>query len=564
MRSDLEIAQHTELKPITAIADELGILDEELFPYGKYRAKVDLGILERLADRPRGKYVVVTAMTPTPLGEGKTLTTVGLGQALNTIGKKGIICIRQPSMGPVFGIKGGAAGGGHSQVVPMEQINLHLTGDIHAVEIAHNLLAAMIDNHLHQGNPLDISPHEVEWRRVVDVSDRALRNVIVGLGGRVNGVPRETGFDITVASELMAILALANNLGDMRKKLGQIVIGPNRGGEPVTAEDLKGAGAMAVVLKDALMPTLMQTIEHTPAFIHTGPFANIAHGNSSILADRIGLALGDFVVTEAGFGADMGFEKFANIKCRFSGLKPDAVVLVATVRALKVHSGRFTVKPGKPLDDALVQEDLDAIRSGACNLAKHIENVRAFGCDVVVAINRFPTDTTNELKLAQKLALEAGAAAAVVSEVHAKGGPGGAELAQKVAEVAEKPNDFRLLYPDDVSIDEKIQIVAKTLYGADGVTYEPQARKQLGWLNTHGFSDLPICMAKTPLSLSHDATLKGRPSDFTVPIREIRASIGAGFLVPICGNIMRMPGLPATPGAEKIDIDEKGRITGLF
>lgn len=564
MPTDLDIAHQAPLQPIMQIADKLGLDEEELFLYGKHRAKVSLDVLGRLKKNPNGKYICVTALTPTPLGEGKTVTTIGLGLGLNKIGKKGIVCLRQPSMGPTFGIKGGAAGGGHSQVIPMEDFNLHLTGDIHAVEIAHNLLSAMVDNHLHHGNQLGIDPHKIEWRRVVDVSDRALRSIVVGLGGKPHGIPREAGFDITVASELMAILALSENLQDLRKRIGQVVIGPARDGKPVTAEDLQAAGAMTVLLREAILPTLMQTTENTPVFVHTGPFANIAHGNSSIIADRIGLKLGDYVVTEAGFGADMGFEKFCNIKCRASGLKPDAVVLVATVRALKAHSGEFVIKPGKPLDEGLTQENLEAIKLGAPNLIKQIQNVRAFGCEVVVAINKFPTDTEKELALIQDIALDADAAGAVVSDVHARGGDGGAALAEKVVEVAERGNGFKLLYTDEAPIKEKIHAIASSLYGAAGVEYEAQALNQIQWLTEHGYAKFPVCMAKTPLSLSHDAALKGRPSGFHIPVREVRASTGAGFLVPICGNIMRMPGLPSTPGATRIDIDEEGNIVGLF
>ncbi len=563
MLSDLEIARNTPLKPIREIASTLGLLDEEVHPYGRYKAKIDLSLLGRLADRPNGKYIIVTAMTPTPLGEGKTLTTVGLGQALHKTGRNAIICVRQPSMGPAFGIKGGAAGGGYSQVIPMDEFNLHLTGDIHAVSIAHNLLAAMVDNHLHHGNALGIAPHLISWRRVVDVSDRALRHIIVGLGGQAHGVPRESGFDIAVASEVMAILALADDLRDLRKRIGRVVIGPNREGKPVTADDLKAAGAMAAIMHEAIRPTLMQTTENTPVFVHAGPFANIAHGNSSVLADRMGLKLGEYVITEAGFGADMGFEKFAHIKCRASGLFPDAAVIVATVRALKVHSGRFMVKPGKPLDEGLMREDLDAIRAGACNLVKQIENVQAFGVNVVVSVNRFPTDTHSELDLVCELVRAAGAEA-VVSDMHAKGGEGGLELAEKVAEAAARPNAFKPLYALDAPIEEKIHTIATRLYGAKGISFEPEARKQLAWLTQNGYANLPVCMAKTPLSLSHDPSLKGRPECFIVPVRELRAAVGAGFVIAVCGDIMLMPGLPSTPGATKIDIDENGEVTGLF
>ncbi len=565
MLSDLEIAQQAKLKHIGEIAEGLGIGANEITLYGGHRAKISLDVLERLRDAPNAKYIDVTAMTPTPLGEGKTLTTVGLGQALNYIGKKAVSCIRQPSMGPIFGIKGGAAGGGYSQVLPMEEFNLHLTGDIHAVEVAHNLLAAMIDNHLHQGNALGINPFSISWRRVVDVSDRALRDIIVGLGGKVNGIPREAGFDITVASEIMAILALTEGLQDLRARLARIVIGSGMSGRPVTAEDLKAAGAMTVLLKWAIQPTLVQTTENTPAIVHTGPFANIAHGNSSILADRIASKCADYVVTESGFGAEMGFEKFANIKCRASGMQPDAVVLVATIRSLKVHSGRFAVKPGKPLDEGLKQENLEAVREGAVNLVKQIENVRAFGCEVVVCVNRFPTDTDAEVELVRDIALEAGAYAAAISEMHAKGGEGGADLAEKVASAAEAGNtNFKLLYPDAAGIKDKIAVIASKLYGAGDVSYTPEAEKQIESLTGQGFASLPLCMAKTPLSLSHDPARKGRPEGFTLPIREVKASVGAGFLIPYCGNISLMPGLPSVPSATKIDIDENGNTIGLF
>ena len=564
MLTDLEIAHQVPLVPVRDIALELGIMDDELLPYGKYKAKISLDVLERLENRPNGKYVVVTAMTPTPLGEGKTLTSIGLSLGLNKIGKRAAVCLRQPSMGPTFGIKGGAAGGGYAQVVPMEDFNLHLTGDIHAVGVAHNLLAAMIDNHFHHGNALDLSPHDIWWRRVVDVSDRVLRKIVIGLGGKSHGIPRESGFDITVASELMALLALTEGIQDLRQRIGRIVIGTNTRKEPVTAEDLKAAGAMTVLLKEALLPTLMQTTENTPVFVHTGPFANIAHGNSSILADRVALKLCDYVVTEAGFGADMGFEKFCNIKCRASGLKPDAVVVVATVRALKAHSGEFTIKPGKPLDDALTRENLDAIRKGAPNLVKQIENVRAFGIDAVVAINRFETDTDAELALVRTIAEEAGARAAVLNEAHGQGGEGARELARAVVDAAEQDNDFQLLYPAEMSLKEKVRTIAVQLYGADDVVFEMVAQRQINWLEANGFAQLPVCMAKTPLSLSHDPALKGRPKDFTVPVREVRASIGAGFIIPVCGNIMLMPGLPSSPGATRIDINERGEIVGLF
>ncbi len=564
MKSDLEIAQKAKLKPIAEIAAGLGLAEDDLYLYGKYKAKVQLSALDRLQDRPNGKYIDVSAITPTPLGEGKTVQTIGLGLGLTKLGRKAFVCLRQPSMGPTFGIKGGAAGGGHSQVVPMEEFNLHLTGDIHAVGCAHNLLAAMIDNHIEKGNQLGIDPLRLEWRRVVDVSDRALRQIVTGLGGSKNGIPRETGFDITVASEVMAILALTSGLQDLRQRMGRIVIGPAKDNRPVTADDLNAAGAMTVLMKDALMPTLMQTTENTPVFVHSGPFANIAHGNSSILADQLALKLGDYVVTESGFGADMGMEKFMDVKCRYSGLRPDAVVIVATVRALKMHSGRFTVVAGKRLDAGLLHEDLGAIRDGAGNLAKHIENVRAFGLNCVVAVNRFPTDTQAELDLVRELALEAGAAKAVVSEVHARGGEGGLELAQAVEEVANRPKQFDFLYPLETTVQQKIETIAQKMYGADGVDFTPDALREITWFEEHGCAHLPICMAKTHLSLSHDPKRKGRPTGFRVPVRNVHGAIGAGFLVAMCGDVIKMPGLPSTPGACKIDIDEEGRIVGLF
>jgi formate--tetrahydrofolate ligase len=564
MQGDLEIARSIRPKRIEAIAEELGLLEEEVFPYGKYKAKVSLDALDRLDGRRDAKYIDVTAITPTPLGEGKTVTTVGLGLGLNRIGKKAVVCLRQPSMGPVFGIKGGAAGGGRAQVIPMEDINLHLTGDFHAVQIAHNLLAAMADNHLHKGNPLGLDPQRVTWRRVVDICDRTLRNIVIGLGGKANGLPRETGFDIAAASELMALLALTTGVQDLRLRMGRIVVGQGYDGRPVTAEDLKAAGAMTALLKDALMPNLMQTTEHTPVFVHAGPFGNIAHGNSSILADRLAMKLGDYVVTESGFATDMGAEKFFNIKCRYSGLKPSVAVIVATIRALKVHSGDFHIAAGKPLDGGITVENLDAIRRGSANLAKHIENVEHYGIPAVVAVNRFHTDTDHEVELVRELAMEAGASAAVVSEVYAKGGEGGVELAHTVAWLADEQSQFRFLYPLEAPIKEKIQAIAAKMYGADGVDYEVQARKDIDWLTEHGYDKLPICMAKTQYSLSHDAKLRGRPTGFRVPVQSVRASVGAGFLVPVCGDIRLMPGLPTTPGATRIDIGSDGQIVGLF
>jgi formate--tetrahydrofolate ligase len=564
MLSDLEIAQRARLRPIAEIAAGLGLEEEELELHGRYKAKVALSTLKRLAGRPDGTYVDVTAITPTPLGEGKTTTTIGLSMALNRIGCRTIAAIRQPSLGPVFGIKGGAAGGGHAQVVPMEDFNLHLTGDVHAVSLAHNLLAAMIDNTITHGNAPGIDPHTITWPRVVDVSDRALRRVIVGLGGRENGEPRETGFDIAVASEVMAILALTTSLRDLRQRLGRVVIGLDRRGRAVTAEDLQTAGAMAVLLRDAIKPTLLQTTENTPVFVHAGPFANIAHGNSSILADLIGLKAAGCVVTESGFGADMGMEKFMNIKCRSSGLRPDVVVMVCTVRALKMHSGRFRVVAGRPLDPGLAREDVEAVRDGCGNLEKQIENARLFGVPVVVAVNAFETDTDAEIELIRERSLAAGAEGAHRSEVWAKGGAGGEELAAAVLKAAERPKQFRFLYELDRPIKEKIETIATRIYGADGVDYLPAADQQIAKYTELGYGNLPICMAKTHLSISHDPALKGRPRGFRVPIREVRASLGAGFLYPLLGEMRTMPGLPSAPNTWKIDLDEDGNVVGLF
>ncbi len=564
MKSDIEIAQAATMKPIQEIAEAIGIHDDELELYGKYKAKIELSILDRLKDRPNGKYIDVTAITPTPLGEGKTVTTIGLTLGLNKIGKKAITCIRQPSLGPVFGIKGGAAGGGYSQVVPMEDFNLHFTGDVHAVGAANNLLAAFIDTSLMQGNPLNIDPYSITWNRVVDISDRVLREIIVGLGKKTNGRPRQTGFDITVASEVMAILAMATGLKDLRERLGRIIIGTNEDGEPVTAEDLKCAGSMAVLLKDAIKPNLIQTVENTPVFVHCGPFANIAQGNNSVIEDMIALKLGEYVVTESGFGADMGAEKFLNIKCRHSGLRPDAAVIVCTIRALKMHSGKYSVVAGKPLDPGLTTEDLDGVEKGVVNLQAHVTNIKKFGVPVVVAINKFVHDTDKEIELVRRLAIEAGADEVALSDVWANGGEGGRELAEAVVRAADKPSDFKFLYPDDMSIRDKITTIATEIYGADGADFLPAAEAKLKLYEEMGLSHLPICMAKTHLSLSHDPTLKGRPKGFRVPIRDIRASVGAGFLYPLCGDMMTMPGLPAKPAGQNIDIDENGVVTGLF
>lgn len=564
MLSDLEIAQRAEMQPITKIAQSLGLLEEDIELYGKYKAKVSLEVLKKFRHHPLGKYIDVTAITPTPLGEGKTVTTIGLSMALNKIGKKSIVCIRQPSLGPVFGIKGGAAGGGYSQVVPMEDFNLHLTGDTHAVSAAHNLLAAFIDNHLFHGNQLGIDPFSISWPRVVDISDRALRKIILGLGGKDNGIPRESGFDIAVASEIMAVLALTTDIFDLRKRLGRIVVGYTRDKKPITAEDLQCAGAMTVLLRDAIKPNLLQTLENTPCFVHAGPFANIAHGNSSIIADQIALRLSEYVVTESGFGADCGMEKFMNIKCRYSGLKPDCVVMVCSIRALKMHSGKYKVVPGKPLDAEIVKEDVESLVKGSENLIKQIENARLFGVPVVVAINVFSTDTDREIETVRKIALENGAFAATVSEVWAKGGEGGRELAEAVVRACEEPNQFQFLYPLDIPIKEKIEIIATKVYGADGVVYEPVAEEKIKQFADLGWDKLPICMAKTHLSLSHDPKLKGRPRNFQLPIRDIRPSVGAGFLYPLCGEMRTMPGLPSVPAGNKIDIDAEGNVVGLF
>ncbi|MBI5118246.1 formate--tetrahydrofolate ligase [Candidatus Poribacteria bacterium] len=565
IKSDIEIAQSIKLKPIEEIGAMMGLKREDLELHGDYIAKIKLEVADRLKKKPNAKYIDVTAITPTPLGEGKTVTTLGTGLALNKIGKKAIIAIRQPSMGPTFGIKGGAAGGGYSQALPMEDFNLHMTGDIHAVTMAHNLVAAYLDNHLQKGNALNIDPFTITWRRVMDVSDRALRHIVTGLGGKADGgIPRETGFDIAVASEVMAILALTTSLKDIRQRLGRIVVAFTKDGKPVTTEDLKVAGAMAVLMKDAIKPNLMQTTEHTPVLVHAGPFANIAHGNSSILADMIGIKSCEYLVTESGFGADIGMEKFLNIKCRMSGFVPDAIVLVCTVRALKMHSGKFRVVAGKPLAPELIQENLKAIEEGICNLEKHIENIKLHGLECVVAINRFATDTNSEIKFIKQCAEKAGALAAVPSEVHAKGGAGGTELARAVVAAAEKKKNFKFLYPLDMPIKQKIETIATKVYGASGVDYLPLANEQIERYTKQGFDKLPICMAKTHLSLSHDAKLKGRPSGFRLPIREVRASVGAGFLYPLCGTMSTMPGLPSVPAGEAVDLDKNGRVVGLF
>jgi len=564
--SDLDIARSVKPRPIADVAHELGFRDDEIELYGNTKAKVTIeGIERQERERPRGKYVLVTAISPTPLGEGKSTTTVGLAQGLQRIGKKATVALRQPSLGPVFGIKGGAAGGGYSQVIPMEDFNLHLTGDVHAIGAAHNLAAAFIDNHIHHGNQLGIDANTVLWPRALDISDRALRDVVIGLGGKDNGYPRQSQFVITVASEVMAILALASDLKDLRARLARIVLATKKDGTPITAEDLKVAGSMTVLLKDALKPNLMQTLEGGPAFVHCGPFANIAHGNNSVLADRAALAGSDIVVTEAGFGADMGAEKFFDIKCRASGLVCDAAVIVATIRALKMNGGVGRIVAGKPLDPALLENNPEAVRRGGANLAKHIENVMAYGVPVVVAINVFPTDTEEEIQAIRDVSLAAGARDAVVARHFTDGGAGAEDLARAVWAAAEEgAPDFKLLYPDDMSLKDKIETIATRVYGADGVDYQPAASKSLKLYEDMGFGHLPICVAKTQYSLSHDAKLLGRPTGFRLPIREVRLSAGAGFITPIAGDMRTMPGLNSRPGGERIDIDDDGNIVGLF
>ena len=616
--SDIEIAQEAEIKPISVVADEVGILSEELELYGPHKAKVKLEILERLKDVPNGKYIDVTAITPTPLGEGKTTTTVGLSQALGArIGKRVFTAIRQPSQGPTFGIKGGAAGGGYSQIIPMEDFNLHLTGDIHAITAANNLLAAAIDARmLHESSQddeklfnalcpankqgqrkfappmlrrlkklgidktdpadltpaerarfarLDIDPDSITWRRVLDTNDRFLREIEVGHGPEEKGRVRRTGFDITVASEIMAILALTTDLRDMRERLGAMVIGTNHAGEAITAEDVGVAGALTVLMKDAIKPTLMQTLEGTPALIHAGPFANIAHGQSSIIADRIALKLADYVITESGFGADIGMEKFFNIKCRYSGLIPHVVVLVATVRALKMHGGGPKVVAGKPLAAEYIEENLELLRQGLPNMERHIHNALKFGVNVVVAVNSFANDTPAEVEMVRLAALEAGAMDAVVSTHWMDGGAGSVALAEAVIKAAEQPSNFKFLYPLEMSIKEKIEIICKEIYGADGVDYLPEAEEKIATYTRLGFDNLPLCMAKTHLSFSTDPALKGAPSGFRIPVRDIRASVGAGFLYPLLGEMRTMPGLSTRPAFYDIDLDlETGKVVGLF
>ena len=556
MKSDIAIAQAAEMKPIKEIAEKMGLEEDDLELYGKYKAKVKLDVLKKKAEEEDSKLVLVTAITPTAAGEGKTTTTVGLGQSLNRIGKNAVIALREPSLGPTMGIKGGAAGGGYAQVIPMEDINLHFTGDIHAIGIAHNLLAAVIDNHIKQGNELGIDPTRIEFKRALDMNDRALRETIVGLGGTVNGQPREDGFLITVASEIMAILCLANDLMELKEKLGKIVVAYTYDDEPVTAHDLKVEGAMTALLKDAIKPNLVQTLENTPAFIHGGPFANIAHGCNSVMATKFSMKLGDITITEAGFGADLGAEKFYNIKSRYADLKPDATVLVATIRALKMHGG---VETGE-----LKEENLEALEKGIENLEKHIENVHKFGVPLVVAINRFPDDTEAELELVREKCEKLGVEVAL-SEVWAKGGEGGEELAEKVVDILEnKESQFKFLYDENAPIKEKIETIAKEIYGADGVDYSDKALKQIGKYNKQGYDSLPVCMAKTQSSISDNPSLKGRPEGFTVSVNEINLSAGAGFLVVMTGPVLIMPGLPKRPSSEDIDVDADGKISGLF
>ncbi len=560
--SDLEIARTAQLRPLTDVAVDAGIPAELIEPYGRGAAKISLDAIEAMADRPRAKYVVVSAITPTPLGEGKTTTTVGLGQAFQHIGRTATIAIRQPSMGPTFGIKGGAAGGGYSQVVPMELFNLHLTGDMHAVTAAHNMCAALLDAHLFHGNELGLDLDRITWRRVLDVNDRSLRNVTIGQGGDQDGVPRESGFDITAASEVMAALALATSLQDLRAKLGRIVVGYTAAGTPVTAEDLQVAGAMAVILMDAIKPNLMQTLEGTPALVHTGPFGNIATGNSSIVADRIGIHTSDFLLTEAGFGADMGAERFFNIKCRYSGIAPDAAVLVATVRGLKAHSGNHRIVAGKPLPPEILAENPDEVHAGGANLRKQIENMAIHGVTPVVAVNVFPEDHPVDIAAVGEIADELGARWAVTTHF-ADGGRGAAQLAEAIADAAAEESSFSVLYPDDAPLRDKIHTVATKVYGADGVEYSERADAELDTYEAAGFGHLPVCIAKTHLSISSDPTRKGAPTGWTLPVREVRASVGAGFVYPICGDMRTMPGLGAHPAAMGIDIDADGTIVGL-
>lgn len=556
MKTDVQIAQEAIMEPIGKIAQHLEIPEDELELYGKYKAKISLNYWNTtLQQKENGKLILVTAINPTPAGEGKTTTSIGLGDALHKLGKKTAIALREPSLGPCFGMKGGAAGGGYAQVVPMEDINLHFTGDFHAITSAHNLLAAVIDNHIQQGNALDLDVRRITWKRVVDLNDRALRNIICGLGGKAHGVPRETGFDITVASEMMAILCLTSDLEDMKKRLGNIIIGYTRSGRPVRAEELNVTGALTLLFKDAIKPNLVQTLEGTPALIHGGPFANIAHGCNSVMATKYALKMADYTITEAGFGADLGAEKFLDIKCRFTGFKPDAVVIVATIRALKMHGGLAKTE--------LATENIEALKKGMTNLAKHIENIQKFGLPIVVAINAFPTDTKNELQELKALCESMGASVSI-SEAWAKGGEGAIDLAQKVIEATEKPSNFQYMYDVNDSIKDKINTIATKIYGADGVNYTPAVEKTIAEFEAEGLDKMPICMAKTQYSLSDDQFKLGAPTGFKITVRELRISAGAGFIVALTGNILTMPGLPKKPAAENMDIDINGKITGLF
>jgi formate--tetrahydrofolate ligase len=558
----LEIARKASLKPVAVIAEKIGIPTEFLEPYGEFVAKVGLDAITALADRPTARYVLVTAVTPTPLGEGKTTTVLGLAQGMAHIGKRATAAIRQSSMGPTFGIKGGAAGGGYSQAGPFEALNLHLTGDMHAVTAAHNMLSAMLDNHLYQGNSLHIDPNSIIWRRVLDVNDRVLRNIVVGLGSSEDGVPRQTGFDITAASEVMAILALSTSLRDMRRRLGRVVVGFDSERNPVTAEDLRAAGAMAVIMRDAIKPNLVQTLENTPVLVHAGPFGNIAHGNSSVIADLVGIRTGDYLITEAGFGADMGAERFFNIKCRESGLVPDAAVIVATVRALKAHSGVHRVIAGRPLPPAMLEENPGEVLAGGSNLRKQIENVLLFGVTPVVAVNAFSEDFASEHDAIREVAESMGVRSAVTTNFR-DGGAGATELAEAVVAAAEEPGDFRFLYPTGASLREKIETIATDIYGADGADYLPGAARALDLFEANGFGDLPVCIAKTHLSISSDPILRGAPTGWRLPVREVRVAAGAGFVYAICGDMRTMPGLSSHPAAEHIDIDENGDVIGL-
>jgi len=560
--TDLEIGRAAELLPIEEVAASAGIAEEHLEPYGRYIAKVAPTALAAMSDKEPAKYVVITAVTPTPLGEGKTTTAIGLAQGLSLLGHRSMLSLRQPSLGPTFGIKGGAAGAGYSQVVPMEAVNLHLTGDFHAVTSAHNLLTAMVDNHLHHGNDLGIDSRTIAWRRVLDVNDRALRNVVVGLGERMDGVPRQSGFDITAASEVMVILSLSTSLRNLRERLGRIVVGFTYAGAAVTAEDLKAAGAMAVMLRDAIKPNLLQTLENTPALIHAGPFGNIATGNSSVVADLLGIRTADYLLTEAGFGADMGAERFFDVKCRASGLQPNAAVLVVTVRALKTHSGHYQVVAGRPLPPEMLEENPEDVRLGGANLQRHIEIVRRFGVSPVVAINAFPSDHESEHQVIREIAAAAGARVAVTRHV-AEGGKGALELAALVVEAAEEPTTFSYLYDLDAPLVDKIEKVAREIYGADGIDLAPSVAKQLKRFEVLGYGAFPVVIAKTHLSISSDPTLLGAPTGWRMPVREVRAAVGAGYVYAICGEMRTMPGLPKHPAAERIDIDEDGNVVGL-